>query len=341
MSSAPRVTIVMATYNRSNVLACAIETVLWQTISDWELWVIGDACTDDSEAVVHAFADRRIHWYNLQQNCGEQSGPNNEGVRRARGQYIAYLNHDDLWFPDHLECALAELDATHADMVITLQERILPGDKKYVEGVFPNRTFIPGAAPAEASSWVFRKKLADAIGPWRPYREIYDTPISDWKHRVWKAGKQVSIIPRLTVIAINSAPNSYRERPDQPHRARLAQMREDPEGLRGRELAELLFHQAEQLTNKRLDALSGLKTTDLLFALGKHWLRQVASALRINHSALGSRLRGQGRGQAIRRLRDYRGLPSDPNVPQRASILNTMPSTPGLDRPQSMPPHQG
>ena len=48
MNSVPRVTIVMATYNRSNVLAYAIETVLWQTVSDWELWVIGDACTDDS-----------------------------------------------------------------------------------------------------------------------------------------------------------------------------------------------------------------------------------------------------------------------------------------------------
>ena len=68
------------TYNRSNVLRYAIESVLAQTVSDWEMIVIGDACTDDTAEVVESFGDGRIRFHNLDQNVGEQSGPNNVGT---------------------------------------------------------------------------------------------------------------------------------------------------------------------------------------------------------------------------------------------------------------------
>ena len=65
-----------------------------QTYSDWELLVVGDSCTDDTEEVVAQFGDARIHYRNLQENCGDQSGPNNAALRMATGRYLAYLNHD-------------------------------------------------------------------------------------------------------------------------------------------------------------------------------------------------------------------------------------------------------
>ena len=74
-----------------------------QTFADFELLVIGDGCTDDSEAVVAAFGDPRFHWENLPQNHGHQSPANNRGLALARGKWIAYLGHDDLWMPNHLE----------------------------------------------------------------------------------------------------------------------------------------------------------------------------------------------------------------------------------------------
>jgi len=92
----PLVSVIIATYNRSNVLAIAIKTVLAQTYPQWELLVIGDACTDDTAAVVAGFGDVRIRFHNLAQNVGEQSGPNNEGMQQAKGKYFAFLNHDDL-----------------------------------------------------------------------------------------------------------------------------------------------------------------------------------------------------------------------------------------------------
>ena len=99
---APRVTVIMATYNWSAVLPYSIGSVLRQTFTDFELLVIGDGCTDDSEQVVTSIGDPRVHWINLPRNTRHQSGPNNEGLARARGEFIAYLGHDDLWLPHHL-----------------------------------------------------------------------------------------------------------------------------------------------------------------------------------------------------------------------------------------------
>ena len=92
----PSVTVIIPTYNWSNVLPYSIASVLRQTLSDFELLVIGDGCTDDSEAVVRRVDDPRVKWINLPKNTGHQSEPNNEGLRQARGQCIAYLGHDTI-----------------------------------------------------------------------------------------------------------------------------------------------------------------------------------------------------------------------------------------------------
>ena len=106
----PLVTVVTATYNRSGILPLALRSLQLQTFTEWEAWVVGDGCTDESEAAVAALGDPRIHWTNLPANSGSQAIPNNEGIRRARGQYIAYLSHDDLWLPWHLEGLLQCID---------------------------------------------------------------------------------------------------------------------------------------------------------------------------------------------------------------------------------------
>ena len=101
--SEPLVSVILSTYNWSSVLRLAIETVLWQTMRrDFELLVVGDGCTDDSAEVVQSFGDARIRWHNLASNSGSQSGPDNAGLAMARGRYVAYLGHDDVWYPTHL-----------------------------------------------------------------------------------------------------------------------------------------------------------------------------------------------------------------------------------------------
>src|SRR6185436_18016378 len=98
----PFFSIVLATYNRGAFIAPTIESVLGQTFGSFELIVVGDACDDNTGDVVRGFGSERVTWRNLAVNCGSQSAPNNEGLRHARGEWIAYIGHDDIWAPDHL-----------------------------------------------------------------------------------------------------------------------------------------------------------------------------------------------------------------------------------------------
>ena len=84
-SATPRVTVIMATWNWCEVLPFSIGSALLQTFGDFELLVVGDGCTDQSERVVAAVGDPRVRWINLPRNTGHQSAPN-EGLRQARGQ---------------------------------------------------------------------------------------------------------------------------------------------------------------------------------------------------------------------------------------------------------------
>ena len=106
----PRVTVIISTYNWGTVLPYSISSVLRQSFTDFEILVVGDGCTDDSEQVVTAITDPRVRWINLAVNDGHQSAPNNEGVRQSRGSIIAYLGHDDLWLPHHLEMIVTAID---------------------------------------------------------------------------------------------------------------------------------------------------------------------------------------------------------------------------------------
>src|SRR4030095_5903858 len=99
---APVFSIVMAAYNRGRHIVPTIRSVLAQSFTDYELLIVGDACDDDTEAMVRPFLSDRVIWRNLETRAGNQFGPNNAGIEMARGRYIVYIGHDDIWAPDHL-----------------------------------------------------------------------------------------------------------------------------------------------------------------------------------------------------------------------------------------------
>jgi Predicted glycosyltransferases len=207
----PRVSVIIATYNWSSVLPFSIGSVLRQTMVDFELLVVGDGCTDDSEQVVAAIDDPRVRWINLPENSGHQSGPNNEGLRLARGELVAYLGHDDLWLPHHLEAHVAAIDASPAAMTYSLLLWLDPDDG----GLWP-------ATPRPQSGWwsppsgtVHRRSVTEALGGWRDYREIEDPPEIDLWRRARDAGFQFLFVPRLTAVKFPASmrPGVYRSRP--------------------------------------------------------------------------------------------------------------------------------
>ncbi len=296
----PLVSIIIATYNRSNVLSLAIKTVLWQTFQRWELWVVGDACTDDTEQVVLGFGDPRIHYLNLPTNIGEQSGPNNEGTRHARGDFIAYLNHDDLWLPDHLEKCLDGIVETGADLVFTLVLRPTPGEWKTLNCSFPGMRYEPPVS-VPASCWLFRRELIDEIGSWRFYQACYLPPSQDWMFRAWKANKKLYLVPHLTVVAIGSRvkPGTYVTRDDELQRLYFDRIRDETD-FRERELTHIAIHARKDIT------LNGFRT--LLFAAMRRLLHKGLLMLGIHPREVSFFLRYRKKGGLVDELRRDRGL---------------------------------
>ncbi len=203
-SLAPKVTVIIATYNKEETLQYAIESVLWQTFSDFECWIVGDACTDDSESVVASFEDPRLHWYNLPKNSGYQSAPNNEGLRRAKGEYVAYLNHDDIWLPNHLQILLDSIQQNRADFAFSIMEWVRK-DNSVAD--IPNYPDAP--RPPEASATVHRRDVVDRIGYWKAPYETYAFPRVDFFRQAQFAGMSFAIAPFLTVIKFSRNEAGY------------------------------------------------------------------------------------------------------------------------------------
>lgn len=196
-------TVVIATYNRSDALSYALRSVRAQTLADWECLVIGDACTDDSEAVVAAFGDPRIRFENLPVNIGDQSGPNNHGCAHARGRFIAFLNHDDLWLPEHLRTCVQMIAETGADLAVPMMAIMDSETAGRQLSLAPSQGYDPRCM-VPASMWVFRRELLAAVGLWKHRHACFNVPSQDWIFRAWKTGHRIAGVPRLTVIAFPS-----------------------------------------------------------------------------------------------------------------------------------------
>lgn len=296
------ISIVTATYNRSNVLRLTIESLRAQTFTDWELLVVGDACTDDTASVVASFRDPRIRFVNLPHNSGDQAVPNNEGVRMARGEYLAFLNHDDLWTRDHLATALAVLRESHADLVFTITLVISLDGKPLLMGTSSNGCYDPRVI-VPASSWVMRRALAETVGPWRRANEIFAAPSQEWLFRARKQRHRLLAVGKPTVIALHSGPrrNSYANRDSEENEHYATLLREDPELV-----ARLMTQVSAQSTDASPNPYVLLKRV-------VRKILEIASLVAGEHpSTLYHMVRFRGRGGFVNWLRRNRGLPPLP-----------------------------
>ena len=98
------VSIVMPMYNSEKFLSDAIESVLAQTYTRWELLITDDCSTDKSRDIASSYVkrDKRIHLFNLERNSGAAMARNNS-INKARGRFLAFIDSDDWWYPDKLE----------------------------------------------------------------------------------------------------------------------------------------------------------------------------------------------------------------------------------------------
>lgn len=192
----PIVTVIIPTYNSSGTLKLTLETVLLQDFINYEVWVVGDGCNDDSETVIESFGDDRVHWVNLPANSGTPSAPRNEGLRLARGRFIAYLGHDDLWFPWHLSELVDCIERSNSDFVYSLGMLLSP------EGVIG--TFSLPKNPWHfkeqlcPSNWLHRKTLSEVVGLWSTEIKFGDD--RNFLQRILAANVQLDFQRQLSVL---------------------------------------------------------------------------------------------------------------------------------------------
>lgn len=98
----PLISIIMPTYNAARYIGKAIQSVLGQTYPHWELIIVDDASGDDTENIVRTFEDARIRYHKVSR-IGHPAGVRNTGLKMAQGEFIAFLDSDDLYFPQSLE----------------------------------------------------------------------------------------------------------------------------------------------------------------------------------------------------------------------------------------------
>ncbi len=211
------------------MLPFSIASVLEQTMDDLELWVVGDGCTDESEQVIRTIGDPRVRWHNLPFNTRNQAGPNNEGLRRARGELVAYLGHDDLWLPQHLELLSAAVDAG-APFAYGNQLRVDPGRSPYVWP--PTSWYYEPGRWISPSSVVHRRESATRVGGWQfpDACGSVDSETDFWARCTQRFGSPVAI-DTVTSVKLPAVlrQDVYRERPCDEQSLWLSRIRAIPD----------------------------------------------------------------------------------------------------------------
>lgn len=133
------VSIIMPSYNTASFIKETIQSVLNQTYSKWELIIVDDCSTDNTDEVLEYIKDSRIRYFKNDKNLGAAVS-RNKALREARGQWIAYLDSDDLWMPEKLEKQIRFMESNGYAFSYTNYEEIdVDGNKTGVKVSGPKR----------------------------------------------------------------------------------------------------------------------------------------------------------------------------------------------------------
>ena len=133
------VSIIMPSYNTASFIKETIQSVLNQTYSKWELIIVDDCSTDNTDEVLEYIKDSRIRYFKNDKNLGAAVS-RNKALREARGQWIAYLDSDDLWMPEKLEKQICFMESNGYAFSYTNYEEIdVDGNKTGVKVSGPKR----------------------------------------------------------------------------------------------------------------------------------------------------------------------------------------------------------
>lgn len=202
----PKVSVIIPTYNRAGYIVETLRSVFAQTFTDYEVIVVDDGSTDDTADVLKPFLDRITY---IRKENGGQGSARNAGIRLAKGEYIAFLDSDDLWLPEKLDVQVKYLDE-HPEMVLVFTDAVIffedaGSHKKMGEIRFSGRdvsferlfrmNFIPNLTT------MVRKSCFDLVGLFNESRDL----IGGEDYEMW-----LRIAMRFSLAHIPKITASYR-----------------------------------------------------------------------------------------------------------------------------------
>lgn len=118
------VSIITPTFNSAKYIAETFQSVQNQTFQDWEWIIIDDGSSDETEIIVNSLKekDNRIQFYKLEKNSGPAIA-RNTGIEKAKGNYMTFLDADDIWFPNFIENSIATINKTNVSFVFSSYRR--------------------------------------------------------------------------------------------------------------------------------------------------------------------------------------------------------------------------
>lgn len=145
--STPRVSIIIPAYNTAHLIATCLDSVFAQTYKDFEAMVINDGSPDtpELEKVLQPYLDRIVY---IKQANKRAAGARNTAIARARGEFLAFLDSDDTWFPNHLESQMQQFETDPALGLVYSNALLVDGTARRLE--FMQRCPSEGEASFEA-----------------------------------------------------------------------------------------------------------------------------------------------------------------------------------------------
>lgn len=211
-SAYPTVSVVMPAYNAEKYIEAAIRSVMEQTYQNWELFVIDDYSTDSTLAVIERLAreDDRITVLQNAENQGVAS-TRNHGLDLCRGNYVALLDSDDIWYPNKLERQVQLAQETGVDIVYCSYAIIDENDRKIcADFIVPEHTDFESSLTKGVISCSTALLSRNIVDTYRFRTEFYHEDLAFW-FQILRNGHTVcgvqDVLAKYRVISGSRASN--------------------------------------------------------------------------------------------------------------------------------------
>ena len=199
--------VVIPTYNRASLLLQTLESVRRQTYRPLEVLVVDDGSTDATALMLSHWSEQYAQasgllLRTLRQDRAGACAARNRGLRASRGEFIQFLDADDLLHPDRLRCVVDTFQATSCDYVFTGFEgfcgwcgEVIETHLPLSDGGIPLHQFARGEIWGNIAQFAIRRSIAPSVGPWTPGLSVCQD--MDYLVRLLLASDDGVAIPRV------------------------------------------------------------------------------------------------------------------------------------------------